>query len=302
VDGLERLLLAHAGADRARQLGGAFDTALDERMSEAGWYSVVGSGTGDEVLAAVLAVQSVARALGDVTAGASVLVGPALGLPRSSGPLPILDAGGRGRFADVAERALQLDGGTVLLCRLDAARSERLTSAYGQSLGRAHVLGREPLDVPAERFLALWRLVLAAEASGLMSGALDLVLQHMATRKQFGRPLGQFQALRHRVAEAFVLVEGARLLTCEAAWLGAPDEAAAKAAALSATAARRVVREAHQLLGAMGLTREYDLHLWTLRLHAVSLEAGGRRAHARAAAQAHLRRTAQDGRGVRRAS
>ncbi len=59
-----------------------------------------------------------------------------------------------------------------------------------------------------------------------MSAALRLTVDHTRERKQFGRPIGSFQAVQHRLAELAVLVEGARWLALEAAFLGAPDDAA----------------------------------------------------------------------------
>jgi hypothetical protein len=72
----------------------------------------------------------------------------------------------------------------------------------------------------------------------------------------------------------------------EAAFRGAPSEAAATAAAYAAAAAAQVFAETHQLSGAMGFTRQHDLHVFSLRLQALRLEAGGEGAHRRAAAAA----------------
>jgi Acyl-CoA dehydrogenase, C-terminal domain len=215
--------------------------------------------------------------------------------------LPLLDASGTGRYVAAAERGLRISDTGATLCTLDPAAAVSLESPYGYPLARAAITHQVVVSSGA-RAMALWRLGLAAEAVGLMSAALDVLVPYLSMRVQFGRPLAGFQALRHRVAELYVFVEGSRLLAYESAWHRADPESAAKAAAMAAVAARRVVRECHQLVGAIGLTREFELHLWTLRLHAVSLEAGGRRAHARAAALEHWR-PSDDGTGsVRHAS
>ena len=83
-----------------------------------------------------------------------------------------------------------------------------------------------------------------------------------------------------------MLVEATRWLTYEAAAKGAPEEAAAIAAAYATDAAHHVFRETHQLTGAMGYTREHDLHVWSMRLQALRLEAGGMAGHRRAVAEA----------------
>jgi Acyl-CoA dehydrogenase, C-terminal domain len=288
VDALGALLDAHGGPIRARELGAVFDTTLDSRLAESGWFAVFGDGSGPAHLDAVLAIQTIARGLGNVSAIAKCLVAPALGVELRPGPLPLLDASGRGRYAAGANRGLQVSGTGAYLCTLDPDSAAQLSSPYGYPLAQAAITDRV-LVGNGVRAMSLWRLGLAAEAAGLMSAALDMLVSYLAARVQFGRPLAGFQALRHRMAELYVLVEGSRLLAYEGAWRSGTPEAAAKAATMACVTARRVVRESHQLTGAIGLTREFDLHLWSLRLHAITLEAGGRRAHARATALEHWR-------------
>ncbi len=90
----------------------------------------------------------------------------------------------------------------------------------------------------------------------------------------------------HRLAQCAVLKEGSRWLVYEAAARGAPADAAAAAAAHATAAANRVFAETHQFTGAMGFTREHDLHVWSMRLQVLRLEAGGAAGHRRAAARA----------------
>ncbi len=63
-----------------------------------------------------------------------------------------------------------------------------------------------------------------------------------------------------------------------------PTASAASAAAHATAAANQVFGETHQLTGAMGFTREHDLHVWSMRLQALRLEAGGVGGHRRAVA------------------
>ena len=119
-----------------------------------------------------------------------------------------------------------------------------------------------------------------------MEAALDLTIRHVTERHQFGRPLGANQALQHRLAELHVGVEGARWLARHAAATGARPEDAAIAAAHASAVAEALTRETHQLTGAMGLTEEYDLFLWTMRLPALRLELGGVGGHRRAVTHA----------------
>jgi alkylation response protein AidB-like acyl-CoA dehydrogenase len=118
-----------------------------------------------------------------------------------------------------------------------------------------------------------------------MRAALDTTVEYVKRRRQFGRAIGSFQAVQHRLAECAVWVEGTRWLTYQAAYAQAPPEAAALAAAHATAAAGRVFAETHQLTGAMGFTREHPLHVWSLRLQALRLEAGGVSGHRAAAAR-----------------
>jgi alkylation response protein AidB-like acyl-CoA dehydrogenase len=125
------------------------------------------------------------------------------------------------------------------------------------------------------------RVALAAEAAGLLQAAIDSTVAHLSVRKQFGRPLGTFQALRHRIAECAVLAGGVKWLALKAASTGDAGDAAL-AAFHAQDSATRVAYDLHQMLGAMGMTLEHPLHLWTYRLKAVIAELGGRAGQANA--------------------
>jgi alkylation response protein AidB-like acyl-CoA dehydrogenase len=136
------------------------------------------------------------------------------------------------------------------------------------------------------RVLDLAAVGLAAEQVGGAQECLEMAVQYAKDRVQFGRPIGSFQAVQHRLAECLVLAEGARWLAFEAAQRGAAPEPAAAAAAHALAAAGRVFEETHQLSGAIGYTREHDLHVWTMRLQALRAELGGVAEHRRALARA----------------
>ncbi|CAM3129638.1 acyl-CoA dehydrogenase family protein [Mycobacterium colombiense] len=116
-----------------------------------------------------------------------------------------------------------------------------------------------PLDAPWSFGVAIGRRLLAAELVGLARAALDAAVAHVTTRSQFGRPIGSFQAVRFRLAEAKVAIESAteavRLAFAEPSPL-----ASAVAKALAGTAIDVTVRHAAQVCGAMGLTWEFPLH------------------------------------------
>jgi alkylation response protein AidB-like acyl-CoA dehydrogenase len=140
-------------------------------------------------------------------------------------------------------------------------------------------------DITAADLRTKWRVAVAAEACGLLAAALASTVTHVSERKQFGRPLATFQALRHRLAEAQVVTNGAYWLAIRAAGTGEAADAAL-AALYAQEAARKVTYDYHQFLAAMGMTLEHPLHLWTYRLKALMSELGGRGGQALAAADA----------------
>jgi hypothetical protein len=128
-----------------------------------------------------------------------------------------------------------------------------------------------------------WRIALAAEAAGLLAAALQSVCTYTSERQQFGRPLASFQGMRHRLAEAQVRTNGVYWLAMKAAATLNPADAAV-AALHAQESARTVVYDFHQFMGAMGMTLEHPLHLWTYRLKFLISELGGRGNQALAAA------------------
>ena len=107
---------------------------------------------------------------------------------------------------------------------------------------------------------------------GAAQRALELTVAYTQIRVQFGRPIGSFQALQHRMADLHVLVESARSLSyaaAEAAAEGAPDLGlrAAAAKVYCSETALRVAGEMIQLHGAIGITWEHDAHRYLKRAH-----------------------------------
>ncbi len=119
---------------------------------------------------------------------------------------------------------------------------------------------------------------LAAECVGGAQRVLELVVEHLLVRSQFGRPLGSFQALRHRVADLTVAVEAAR----STAWYAAQADvdltvAAPLAKAVASDAFVQVAGEAIQLFGGIGFTWEHDAHLYFKRAWTTALMHGDNR-------------------------
>ncbi|TVZ99280.1 MULTISPECIES: acyl-CoA dehydrogenase family protein [unclassified Streptomyces] len=112
------------------------------------------------------------------------------------------------------------------------------------------------------------RLATAAQALGVGLALLDRTVAHVRQRTQFGVPIGSFQAVKHRLADAKTALEFARpLLFAAALSLHPADVAAAKLKACEAAYA--TARTALQLHGAIGYTAEYDLSLWLTKARAL---------------------------------
>jgi alkylation response protein AidB-like acyl-CoA dehydrogenase len=120
---------------------------------------------------------------------------------------------------------------------------------------------------------------LCAEMLGSMSEAFERTLQYLKDRKQFGVPIGSFQALKHRAAEVFIEIELARSSTMAAARaLDAGDADAAKLVSLAkarcSDAAILVANEAVQMHGGIGMTDEHEIGFYLKRARAAELTFG----------------------------
>lgn len=236
-------------------------------------------------LSAAMAVERLARLPFTAEIALSMLVRPQL--PGDVlRPLAVVENGRPGRFVATAKTLLVIEGERIGIARPSADAVEAVDSLFAYPMGRLNrTLDLERLsDADAANARKWLRVALAAEVSGLLQAAIASTVEHLTLRKQFGRPLGTFQALRHRMAECAVLAGGVRWLTLKAAGTGDEGDAAL-AASHAQESATRVVYEVHQMLGAMGMTLEHPLHLWTYRLKALLSELGGRGGQAGAVAQ-----------------
>jgi alkylation response protein AidB-like acyl-CoA dehydrogenase len=110
----------------------------------------------------------------------------------------------------------------------------------------------------------------SAEMLGAMRRCLEMSVEYAKVRRQFGQPIGTFQAIKHACAEMLLDVENAHGATYYAAWAldaGVPDAvlAASVAKAYVGDASRKVCGSAIQVHGGIGFTWEYDLHLYFKR-------------------------------------
>ncbi|BBY45488.1 acyl-CoA dehydrogenase IpdE2 [Mycolicibacterium celeriflavum] len=131
----------------------------------------------------------------------------------------------------------------------------------------ARVEAQDTADIAADPGLAdTAALLLAAEQIGAASRCLDLTVQYTKDRVQFGRPIGSFQALKHRMADLYVAVQSARAVVDEA--IAAPSPTSAALARFSASEAfTKVAGEAVQMHGGIAITWEHDIQLYFKRAH-----------------------------------
>jgi alkylation response protein AidB-like acyl-CoA dehydrogenase len=279
VDAVDTLLTRHAGPKRARELSGEHDDAVFDALLDAGFLDVASEPDAGP-LAAALVTEAAARHLAAANIGARALVAAQL-LPSEPRRVALAVAGQRDpvRFGADAEVVLVLDGDDVRVIEPDAAT--RVESGYIYPFATVDLAGGDLLAGRGRELARWWRLAIAAELSGLLAPALQMTVDYLAQREQFGKPIGALQAVQHRLAEAYVWVDATRWTTLAAAWHGT-DESAASAATYACMAARHVALDCHQLHGAISFTAEYDLHLWTMRAQALRTEFGGIGGHARA--------------------
>ncbi len=124
-----------------------------------------------------------------------------------------------------------------------------------------------------------WQVLMAGALTGLASAALDIGVSYAKTRQQFGVPIGSFQSLARDLADAATALDGARLLSREAAWAAEADpeqrDALASMAFLfAARTAQQAAGTALHVHGGYGYMLEYDVQLYYRRAKAWALAAG----------------------------
>jgi alkylation response protein AidB-like acyl-CoA dehydrogenase len=165
--------------------------------------------------------------------------------------------------------------------RLTGADAVRLTSQGSGT--RAVERARDVLSV-----------AYASESVGAASRCFEVTIAYLGERVQFGRPIGSFQALKHRCADMLVALESARSTAQYASWVvdGAPEElpiVAPLAQLVCSEAFLQIAGESIQMHGGIGFTWEHDAHMYFKRAKATELLGGGHR---------QLRRTVGDRAGI----
>ncbi len=265
-----RRLLADAGTAKTARAWAAGDSgpgrALWTSVAEAGVFAVAVpeefGGAGRLPVELVVAAEELGRAAAPgpyvETLAAAELLGESPWLPRiAEGEAVVTLAVTHALDADVADLVLTPD------------KVERKAGEALASLDPARRLFRVE---GGGGFTDFGVLLCAAQQIGLGQALLDVSVEYAKTRQQFGRPIGEYQAIKHHLATAMVELEFARPLVYGAALsYGTPDFArdvsAAKVAASEASYS--LAKTALQVHGAIGYTDEYDPSLWIRKARAL---------------------------------
>lgn len=225
--------------------------------------------------------------VGAVALGAGTLTGRRTGdggLVLDGSPDPVLC----GHLADVLVLPAQVKGATswVVLSRDRVEVSEQPSHDLTRRLARVDLAA---VEVPASAVLTgigeqeprdLAAVLFAAEATGLADWATTTAADYARVREQFGRPIGQFQGVKHRCARMLARTEQARACAWDAAraqGAAAPEEAslaAAVAGATSVEAAFTTAKDCINTLGGIGFTWEHDASLFLRRAHVLRILLG----------------------------
>ncbi len=280
------LLAARSGWERVREhaTAGRYDDALWRELCELGWPGIAvaeadgGQGLGLVELCVLL------EELGYACA-ATPLLGSALAALALDGDewLPRL-ASGEARGALAHGEALVPDGpGADVVVGIDGAvREGGLADAAAIDPTRRYGVpsGGGAADGAGGGTLARAQIAVAAELLGICQRALDMTVAYVKERKQFGVPVGTFQAVQHKAAQMLLDTESVRSVVYFAAWAADADpsrleEAAAMAKASASAAGRSVTAAAIQLHGGIGFTWEADLHWLFKRAQLLAPYLGG---------------------------
>jgi hypothetical protein len=262
------------------------DRPLLQELHDAGFLDVVRDAGPVE---GTVVVEQLAAALAGAPVSARILAGPLAGI--TDLPLAVGVMNGRIQqmvaYGTECEAFLVLEGERAWLASIDDVDVEPVASAFGAGYGLVSLRRGSALDEgAAHRIRRGWQVAIAVEAGAMMIPAIEQTAAHVTQRHQFGRPIGSFQAVQHRLARTYVMAQGTMWLARRAAWFHDDEFLTASAAAFACEAAEATYTNTHQVSGAIGVTSEFGLHFWTMRLLALARIAGGKRAHARRVAAA----------------
>ncbi len=278
ADAVDKFCAERCGEEALRAAAGGFPAELWTELAGLGVFAVATPEGGGGALEIVAAMESLGRAGFpgplDATFFAREVLPDAEAAAVAKGECVVsLGAPPLWPWGPVADVFLEVDAGGVRRARLREP-VEAVETLGGEPWARAGHERGEALAVPARAF-ALLDAARAAYQAAAGRRLVDDAAEHARTRRQFGRSLGEFQAVSHPLADCAISLAGAASLARGAAFCideDAPD-ARARAAAARLTADRaalRAVAVAHQTFGALGATRDGPAFLRSRRIRQIA--------------------------------
>ena len=165
---------------------------------------------------------------------------------------------------------------------IDSTRKQYAVTLDGVQVGEDAALDVDDDALGLARARAY--TALAAELVGVAQRAMEMAVEYAKDRKQFGRPIGSYQAVSHACAQMLLETEGARAATYYSGWAADNEPETASLAgsvakAYASDAAWRVTASSLQVHGGIGFTWEHDLHLWLKRARCGAAYLGDARWH-----------------------
>jgi alkylation response protein AidB-like acyl-CoA dehydrogenase len=304
------LLAARFKPERVRELAEAeaYDDHAWKEMSELGWAGIFideeHGGQGLGIVELVILMEELGYALAPVPFLSNAAAGlalqfagtdeqkkrwlPGIALGEARGTVGLI-RDGEARLVPDADSAevivlISPDGSTSVVEAAAADIEPFETMDRTRRFARVRADGGEPLG--GDPLAAADRIVtaLSAETVGVAQKAMEMAVEYARDRKQFGRPIGSYQAVSHRCAQMLLEVEGSRSGSYYAAWCAdaEPDSlpaAASMAKAYSSDAGWRVCGSSLQVHGGIGFTWEHDLHFFLKRAKTNAILFGSAREH-----------------------
>jgi alkylation response protein AidB-like acyl-CoA dehydrogenase len=280
VDAVRSILKDHAELPQAERFSYAYaDSALQRLLAENGFLDAARS---IGPLEAALVVYEAAKSLPVIEAAGCGLVAP-MALPEleAAGPVALARLGDLDkpiRNLTLARTLLVDCGDDVVVIDLEEGDVEPVPSIFAYPYGRfirpPDLEAGRRFDARGEAMRQWWRVAIAAEIAGAARAAIDFTIGYVKQRHVFGRPVGAFQSVWHRLVQRHGHAKSAYFLAMRAAWSGeAVDADTATCHALLGI--QPLVFDLHQFNGGMGVTTEYSLHFWLYRIRALQAEVGG---------------------------
>ena len=313
------LLAARFKPERVRELAeaGSYDEGTWKEVSELGWAGIFideeHGGQGLGIVELVILMEELGYALApmpflsNAAAGMAIqvagtddqkqrwLAGIATGEAR--GTVGIL-RDGEARLVPDADSAevivLIARDGSSSVVEASAADVEPFEAMdRTRRFARVRAEGGEPLGGDALAAADRIATAISAETVGVAQRAMEMAVEYARERKQFGRPIGSYQAVSHRCAQMLLEVEGSRSAAYYAGWCADAEPeslpaAASMAKAYSSDAGWRVCGSSLQVHGGIGFTWEHDLHFFLKRAKTNAMLYGSAREHRERVAELSL--------------